>query len=236
MYNSRTMLTLNVTKRNTKDALKKLRSEGLMPAVFYGRKEKATPIALKLSEFAKVWGDAGESTVIQLKGDGVDVETLIQEVDLDPVKDTPRHADFYVIEKGRKLEISVQIEFVGTSSAVKDLGGTLVKVLHELEIEAMPKDFPHAIQVDISALIDLNSKIHARDIVLPEGVTLKTKPDDVVAAISTAVKEEELPVEPVDIANIELSEKKGKEPKEGEEAVVAEGGKPAGDKGGKDGR
>ncbi|MFA6536133.1 MAG: 50S ribosomal protein L25 [Candidatus Paceibacterota bacterium] len=225
------MLTLNVVKRNTKDALKKLRSEGLMPAVFYGRKEKSTPIAIKLADFEKALKEAGESSVIQLKGEGVDAEALIQEVDLDPVKETPRHADFYVIEKGKKLEISVPIEFMGTSSAVKDLGGTLVKVLHELEIEALPKDLPHSIQVDISALINLDSKIHAKDIALPDGVILKSKPEEVVAAISEAVKEEEKPAEPIDIANIELSEKKGKEPKEGEEATPGAESKPSGDKG-----
>ena len=225
------MITLKVEKRNAKDALKKIRHEGLMPAVFYGRKEKSTPIVLKLADFEKAWKEAGESSVIELKGDGIDAEALIQEVDVDPIKDTPRHADFYVIEKGKKLEISVPIEFIGTSSAVKDLGGTLVKVLHELEIEALPKDLPHSIQVDISALINLDSKIHAKDVTLPEGVILKSKSEKVVAAVSEAVKEEEKPVEPVDIANIELSEKKGKEPKEGEEAVAGAEAKSAGDKG-----
>jgi len=209
------MITLEVSKRDTKTSPDGIRSQGLIPAVFYGRKEKSTSISVKMADFKRAWKEAGESSVLILKGDGVDLQALIHEVVLDPVKDIPRHIDFYAVEKGKKLRVDVPVEFVGTSPAVKDLGGTLVKVIHELEIEAMPANLPHKLEADISALVDLESVIHIKDIVLPEGVTIFAKPDDVVASVSEVVKEEEKPVEATDLSQIEV-EKKGKEAKEGE--------------------
>ena len=140
---------------------------------------------------------------------------MIQDVDRDPVTGSPIHADFYVIEKDRRLKIKVPIEFLGVSPAVKDLGGILVKVTHELEIESLPKDLPHNISVDISVLVDLKSQILAKDLTLSAGVTLITGAEDVIAAIAEAKIEEEKPPEAIDLSSIEV-EKKGKEVKEGE--------------------
>lgn len=207
------MFKLNVELREKTQKIGKLRKAGQMPAVFYGKKEKSTPIAIDISKFKKVWREAGESSVIELSGKGIEAEALIQDVDFDPVTDEPRHADFYVFEKGKKIAINAPLEFIGISSAVKDLGGTLVKVMHELEVEAMPKDLPHNISVDISSLVNFDSVISAKDIKLPEGVFLITKPDEVVASVYEA-KEEAEEVAPVDLASIEV-QKKGKEAKEG---------------------
>lgn len=210
------MLKLNVEKRDNTQKGALLRKVGKMPAVFYGKKEKSTPITISRSDFKKVWREAGESSVIDLVGKDIEAEALIYDVDLDPVTDEPRHADFYVFEKGKKIEISVPLEFVGIAPAVKDMGGTLVKVMHEIEIEALPKDLPHNISVDISSLINFDSQVLAKDINLPQGVTLITKPEDVVASVYET-KEEVEEVAPVDLSSIEV-QKKGKEAKEGEGA------------------
>jgi large subunit ribosomal protein L25 len=154
-----------------------------------------------------------------LTGKDIDHEVLIQDIDLDPVTDNVRHADFYVIEKGKKVTVHIPLEFAGVSPAVKDLGGILVKVLHELEIEAMPKDLPHNLSVDISKLATFEDRILAKDVTLPAGVTLLTKPEEVVASVSEAV-EEVVEVAPVDLTAIEV-EKKGKEVKEGEVGAPA---------------
>ncbi|KKT13103.1 MAG: 50S ribosomal protein L25 [Parcubacteria group bacterium GW2011_GWC1_43_30] len=111
------------------------------------------PEAIKI-DFLKVWKEAGASSIVTLETPEGIKESLIQDVDLDPITGTPRHADFYIFEKGHKLEVELPLEFVGISPAVKDLGGMLVKVLHELKIEAMPKDLPHNIKVDVSVLIN----------------------------------------------------------------------------------
>ena len=109
---------------------------------------------------------------------------------------------------------------------MKDLGGILVKVMRDLEIEAAPKDLPHNLSVDISALVELTSVIHAKNIKIPAGVTLISNPEEIVASVAEAKEEvEEAPVA-VDMSAIEV-EKKGKEAKEGEEGAAD--AKPAAD-------
>ncbi len=203
------MIKLTIEKRDSKQSLAKLRREGKMPAVFYGKKQASTPIAVSHKGFLKAWKEAGESTVIELKGDGLELEALVQDIDVDPITDLPRHADFYVFEKGQKMEVPVSVSFVGVSPAVKDLNGILVKVLHEVRVSAEPKNLPHEIEVDISSLTTLDSQILARDLKLGAGVELAEKPEEVVASISVA-KEEPVEEVPVDLSAIEV-EKKGKE-------------------------
>lgn len=209
------MLTLNVQERDLKQSAKALRKEGKIPCVYYGPKDKPVAILADKVEFSKILRDAGESTVVALKTPKTTVEALIHDVSYDPVSSEIIHADFYVPEKGKKVEVEVPLEFIGVSAAIKDFGGTLVKVLHEIEIEALPADLPHSIKVDISALADLESQIAAKDIVLPKGVTLITEPEEVVASISKA-EEEKAGTATGDVAEIEIVEKKGKKEEEGE--------------------
>src|ERR1035437_11087714 len=117
------MITLTVEKRETATKLDDLRAKGFIPAVFYGHKQASTSISIKEADFIKAWKQAGESSVIHLTGKDIDLEVLIQDIDLDPVTDNVRHADFYVIEKGKKVTINVPLEFTGIAPAVKDLDG-----------------------------------------------------------------------------------------------------------------
>ena len=204
--------------------LENLRKEGRLPAVFYGPKEKATPITISMKDFIKAWRKAGESSVIILKDGANEHEALIYDIDVHPVTGTPRHADFYVIEKGKKVKVHIPLVFEGISPAVKDKGGILVKVLRELEIEAAPKDLPHELKVDISTLIELTSVVIAKDIKIPTGITLISNIDEIVASISVA-KEEIEEVKPIDMSTIEV-EKKGKEAKEGEEPIAEDNTEP----------
>lgn len=216
------MLTLKAEIRDTKTKPANIRSAGQIPAVFYGRKVASTPISIPKTDFLKVWKEAGESSVITLDmSDGNNKESLIHDVDLDPVTGAPRHADFYVFEKGHKVEVSLPIEFDGVSPAVKDLGGVLVKVIHELKVEAMPKDLPHNIVIDISGLLNFGDQILAQDIKLPNGIELKINPEDVVATVSAPREEKEEEAAPIDLSAIEVEEK-GKKEVEGEEEAPAE--------------
>ena len=213
------MFKLKVAKRDLAESLNVLRKAGQLPAVLYGPKEPSTPIKLSAVDFKKAWRTAGESTVVSLEGAGIDAEVLIHDVALDPVTDMAIHADFYAIEKGKKLSVDVPLEFIGVSPAVKDLGAVLVKVAHSIEIEALPKDLPHKLEVDISTLLNFDSVITAQEIKLPAGVSLKVKPDEVVASVYEP-KEEVVEAAPVDLSAIEV-EKKGKEAKEGAEGEEA---------------
>jgi len=210
------MITLEVKNREPKQSLLKMRETGTIPAVFYGPKEKSTPISVSEKDFEKVWKQAGESSIVTLTGDFGEHDALIHDIDKDPLTGAIRHADFYVIEKGKKIKVAVPVEFIGVAPAVKDLGGVLVKVLHEVEIEAMPKDLPHSLEADISKLTDFESRCLASDIKLPNGVTLVTKDDEIIALAAVPKEEKEEEVAPVDLSAIEV-EKKGKEVKEGEE-------------------
>ena len=209
------MITLTVTKRDIPSNLEKIRNEGFIPAVFYGRKEASTPISVKETDFLKAWKKAGESSVVTLEVDGESHDALIHEVAKDAVMGNVVHIDFYVIEKGKKVQVNVPINYVGVAPAQKDLGGILVKVMHDLPIEAEAKNLPHEIDIDISSLVDFEARILAKDIKLPSGVTLAVTIDEIVALVTPAKEEVEEEVVSADVSSIELSEKKGKKEEEG---------------------
>jgi len=210
------MTTLNIVKRDASENVAALRASGFVPAVFYGPKEAATSIKIKALDFIKVYREAGESTIITLQGDGEDKDVLVQDLAVDPIRGEVQHVDFYVVEKGKKVEVTVPLVFVGESPAEENLNGTLVKVLHEIDVEAMPKDLPHEIEVSIDSLVDFDSQIHAKDVVMPSGVTLVTDGDEVVALVQAQREEEEAESEAPDLSTIEVVGKKKEE--EGEEA------------------
>ena len=210
------MLTLKGELRNPKAKLAEVRAEGFIPAVYYGHKEKATPCVFNAIEFKKVWKAAGESSIVVLEMPSTKVNALIHEVQVDPVRGVPTHVDFYVIEKGQEVSVHIPLEFTGVSLAVKNLGANLTKVLHEVEVKALPENLPHSLVVDISTLDTLDAQIAAKDIVLPKNVTLVTNPDEVVA-LAAAPKEEVEEAAPMDLSKIEV-EKKGKK----EEEEIAE--------------
>ncbi len=206
-------MQLTVEKRDTAKNTNGMRREGVMPAVVYGRSEESTPISLSRKEFEKVFKQGGSSTVITLKGLGEDKDALIHDVEFHAVSGEPLHADFYAIEKGQTVTVSVPLEFDGVSPAVKDLGGILVKVMHEIEMEVQPKDLPAAIHVDISALTGLDSKIFVSDLKFPSSAVLSVPTDEVVAMVDTA-KEETEEAAPMDLSSIETSVERGKKEEE----------------------
>jgi len=212
------MFSIKAKKRDAKSPLPALRKGGEMPAVFYGMKKATTPIALSLIQFKKIWKEAGESSAIVLDVDNDPVDVLIHDVQVDPVTGEPIHADFLAIDMKKKIKVKVPLEFEGVSEAVKTGIGNLVKVLHELEVEALPKDLPQNLIVDISGLNTIQDVVTVSQIKLPEGVEVITPGTDVVASIVPQVEEKEELVEPVDLSAIEV-EKKGKKEEEGAEGA-----------------
>lgn len=203
MYNHATMMQVTTAPRAPKQTTK----EGFIPAVYYGSHAKSTPIFIDAIEFKKVLASAGESSSIILVTEHGNETAMIQDVQLHPVKSNVIHADFLVLEKGQKVHVKTPIVFTGESQAVKE-GGVLVKVMHELSVEADPTKLPHEFIVDIAALVDAHSVIHVSDIKLPSGVELyHVSGTDIVASISVA--EELGEIAAVDLSAIEV-EKKGK--------------------------
>ncbi|MES2224352.1 MAG: 50S ribosomal protein L25 [Patescibacteria group bacterium] len=215
------MTSIEIKSRNGNENVAELRAKGFTPAVFYGAKETTTSITVSTKDLEKTWKAAGESSIITLKSESGDHDALIHAVDIDGVTGKIKHADFYVIEKGKKVTVHVPVEFEGTAPAVKDFGGVLVKILHELEIEAMPKDLPHNLIADISIITDFDVHLYANQIKLPPGVTLITHGEEAVAKVARPKEEKEEDSAPIDLSAIEV-EKKGKEAKEGEEGGAEE--------------
>ena len=210
-------MELAVEKRDTKSNTETLRKRGFLPAVIYGRSQASTPIVVDAKSFQKLFHEAGESTVITLKGLDSAKEVLIHEVAVHPVSGAAIHVDFYTIQKGQKVTVAIPFEFEGVSEAVKSKGGILVKVMHELEIECEPKDLPQHIVVDISKLDNIDDKITVGDLKLPASATIAASVDEVVVMISEAKEETEEP-QAMDISQIETSVERGKKEEEAEPA------------------
>lgn len=202
--------------------LKNLRSQGKIPAVMYGPKEEAMAILVDQKEFKKVLSEAGESSVVTLRIGEDEHETLIYDVGLNPITDEPTHADFYIFEKGKLIQTHVQLEFTGVAPGVREYGGTLVKIMHELEVEALPRDLPKAILVPLELLTKIGSQIAVRDLKVEKGVTVLASETEIIASVA-APREEKIEEEPaaIDLTKIEV-EKKGKKLEEGEETGTTE--------------
>jgi large subunit ribosomal protein L25 len=169
-----------------------LRRAGFLPAVIYGEGVPSQSIAVAYKDFEKAYKKAGESTIVKLDVDGKAYNVLIHDITYDPLKGTSLHADFYAVRMDKEIRTKVPVEFIGESSAVKNDGGILVKVVQEIEVEAFPQDLPHELKADLSLLDTLQSRILVKDIALPKGVKIHIDPEEVVALVESPRTDEEL--------------------------------------------
>lgn len=210
------MITLKANNRDKKSLVSNIRAEGKIPAVVYGPKFVNTSISINYQDFVRLYNKHGETTLIALDIDGKVTNVMVHDMDLNPVSNKVAHVDFYAPEAGKKVHAEVPLTFVGESAAVK-AGANLVKVMHEIEVEALPENLPHAIEVDISKIVTIDDSVTVADLKFPAGVTTKLHAEDVVA--SAVEVKEEVEAAPIDLSAIEV-EKKGK--KEEEAAADAE--------------
>ncbi len=208
------MFIIKAEKRNEGANLDNLKQSGQIPAVFYGAGSSTTSISIPKIDFKKIWREAGESSTIKMSVGDKNIDVLIHEVQVHPVTEEPIHVDFLVIDMNKKIKVNIPLEFIGISNAVKNGLGNLVKVLHEVEIEALPKDLPHNFEINISKLETAESQIFVSDIELPTGVIMITNGEEIVASI-VLQKEEKEETPAVDLSAIEV-EKKGKKEEGGE--------------------
>ena len=218
------MQTLVAKKRDILGKkVKTLRKDGFIPAVVYGGKLNSYPIAVREKDFMKVWKSVGESSVLELEIDGKKENVLIHDIAFDPIKDNPIHTDFLVVDMDKPVKVDVKINFVGESAAIK-LGGSLVKIVHELHVEALPKNLPQEIWVDISILSEMGGSIKIEDIKISGDFKILNNSSDIVALIEAPKTEEELVAEEAvgakSIEDIEIVGKKEKEKSEEEEIIT----------------
>ena len=191
---------------------KTIKKAGEIPAVVYGPETKNTSIQVDEKEFKKVFKEAGESSLIELLVDSHKKPVLVHEIQKDPVSDKIIHIDFFQPSLKEEVEVKIPLVFLGTAPAEKDLGGTLVKNILEIEVKALPQNLPHQIVVDIDSLKTFEDHILIKNLKLPEGVKITKKPDEIIASVLPPQKVEEELAVPIE-ENVEEVEKVVKEKK-----------------------
>lgn len=212
------MLSLKVQPRTvTGKKTKSLRKQDLIPGVVYGHGFKSQSIQVPYLEFEKVYKAAGESSLIDLEiKKEKPIKSLIYDIQYHPLTDKIIHVDFYKIKAGEKITVEVDIKLIGVSPAVKALGGILVSNLSKVEIECLPEDLIHEIEVDISDLIAFADAIRVSNLDVPKSVKILQDPDDVVVHVEELkqVEEvaEEVPAEaPEEVEEVSKEEEKKEE-------------------------
>ncbi|MCK4474165.1 50S ribosomal protein L25 [Candidatus Parcubacteria bacterium] len=208
------MFTLSAAIRNEKEKVKTLREKGFLPAVLYGPKIKNFSLQLNEKEFEKLFKQAGESSLISLeiKDKKEKFLVLVHDFQKDPLKGNFIHVDFYQPALDEETEATVPLEFIGEAPAVKELSGTLVKNISEVEVKALPQNLPHEIKVDISCLKTFDDSVLIKDLIIAKEVKIIKEPEEIVALVTPPEKvEEELekPIEekPEEVEKVEKEEK-----------------------------
>jgi large subunit ribosomal protein L25 len=187
------MLDLKATPREELGKkTNKQRKAGQIPAVIYGHGIKSEPLYIGAKDFRKVYGEAGESTLVTLEVSGKKRNVLIHDVARDPLSEQVLHVDFYQVRMDEKLKAKVPLNFIGESAAVKAEGGVLVKNIQEIEIEALPKDLPHHLDVDIGALATFNDHIYVKNLEISGSIKVLADANEIVASVTPPRSEEEL--------------------------------------------
>ncbi len=180
----------------------RIRKEGLVPGIVYGRHLKS-PLAVQFDKvaFIKTYKTTGESTPVDLTGDQSEL-VLIHHVETDPVTNVVIHVDFLAVKADEKVKASVSILMTGIAPVEKDGLGKVQLVKDHVTVEALPRDLPHDIKVDISNLATLQDGVFVSDLVVSDKVTIIDDVDLPVVAVVQLQQEEveEVAAAPADAA------------------------------------
>jgi len=202
-------------RETTGKAVNRLRKQGRLPGVVYGRGVASSNVSVDTHEFELLRRHAGPNALVDLSVDGKKPSpVLVHGVQVHPVNRRPLHVDLFLVRMTEELTVDVPLVPTGTSVAVEQGGGTLNHQTEHVRIRALPDHLPQSIEYSIEGLVDFETTILVRDLVIPADATLLTSPDEVVAKVlPPRIVEEELPV---------VAE--GVEAEEGEEGAEAEPG------------
>lgn len=201
---------------------RKLRTQGLIPAVLYGDNKPAVNLTLNGKEVEHILHRIGDESVIltvKIKGEKGAEKIFIKDVQRDVATDRLIHADLYRVSMKKKMRLETAVHPVGTANGVK-MGGILEQVTRTIEIRCLPGDAPKYIEVDVSEL-EINRSIHVKDLSLSEEIEILADPETVLFTVLQPRIEEEVPVaEEVpaeEVAEPELVKKPGEEEAEEKE-------------------
>ena len=192
--------TIEVSERATigKASANRCRKEGFIPAVAYHKAEKPLAVQVPLKEFTALASKARRSQVFTFKSSVSSLNgkaAIVKEVQQDYLKGRVIHVDFQTLKDDEEITVEVPVKLVGESPGVKNQGGILAVVTHEVSVTCLPKYIPSAVTVDISSLA-LGQSIHAEQLVLGEGVTLADDASEtIVSVVASRAEEEAKPAE-----------------------------------------
>jgi len=174
--------------------VRQMRAKEWVPAVVYGPDQAARSIEAPERTLGQVLRRAGDTSLIDLYVDEEAAATVVlaREVQRNPLNGHLLHVDFYQVRLTEKVKIAPHLRFHGEPAAVKAGQAVLLHNMTQVEVECLPTDLIHSIDVDVSVLINLGDSIYVRDLPVPAGITVLDDPNDVVASLVQArmVKEE----------------------------------------------
>ncbi|ABO65432.1 MULTISPECIES: 50S ribosomal protein L25/general stress protein Ctc [Geobacillus] len=185
-------IVLGAKERKDKkhSTLRRIRSQGGIPAVLYGKKVDNKMISISAADLEKALREGGRHSLVTLKVDGEDYSVLLREVQRDPLRGELLHADFQAVDMSAEVDVDVEVRLVGEAPGVKD-GGVLQQNLHELSIRVLPANIPPAIEVDISGL-QVGDVITVGDVQTGGTFEINHEPSEVIATILPPQQEEEI--------------------------------------------
>lgn len=217
------MSVINLEAKLRKETGRKtnaLRAIGKVPAVVYGIGTEPQKIVIDRVQFVKTYKDAGESSVVELFIDQkTALHVLIQDYQLDPLRDEVIHVDFRSIDMNKEIEADVDLEFIGEAPAVKALGGTFVASRDSVTIKCLPKNLIRKLTVVISVLKTFDNVIRVSDLIVADGVEIMDEPNVMIASVEAPRTEEEIAaLEQVVDLDVKAVVVETKEKEEGEKA------------------
>ncbi|CAN5228741.1 hypothetical protein BH24CHL7_BH24CHL7_07060 [soil metagenome] len=172
--------------------VKRLRRDGVLPAVVYGEGRGSQSIQLDAHEFELLRRHSGRNALLDLTLDGGRPQpVLLQDVQEHPVTRGTLHVDFLVVNLTEERTVDVPLSMVGTSEAVDRMGGVLLHLRDTVQVRALPDDLPPSLDLDITSLDSFEVVLHASDLVLPADVTLVTDATEPLARVQPPRVEEE---------------------------------------------
>jgi large subunit ribosomal protein L25 len=176
-----------------KNAARRLRKQGLIPAVLYGEGTATIPLVLSKKDVIRILkSDSGENTIFKVTFDSKSQDAMFKDVQIDVSTDELIHADLIQISMDKAIRVNVPVILQGDPIGVKTEGGFVDFMTREVEVECLPKDIPENIKLDIGPL-HLHQSLKVSDLAAPEGARLMSDPSLVVVLISVPHKEEEAP-------------------------------------------
>jgi large subunit ribosomal protein L25 len=178
-------MTIEVQPRpqTGKNANRRARAAGKIPAVVYGGGKESVAVELNRKTLVDMMkGHSGENPIFLLKLGDKERHAMIRNMEVDPVSRQVIHIDFQRVVMDQKVRVAVPVELVGTAIGVKTEGGMLDFITREIHVECLPGDIPKHVEADVTE-VHVGQHIEARDLKLPDNVTLLDDPDKVIASL-----------------------------------------------------